>query len=39
MVESLHRSTLPLFMPFVRANDANDAAAADHLAMLAQFFN
>jgi hypothetical protein len=30
---------LPLFVPFVRANHADDAAAAHHFAVLAHFFN
>jgi hypothetical protein len=32
------KSTLPLFVPFIRADDPDDAAAAHHFAMLAQFF-
>jgi hypothetical protein len=31
-------SALPLFVPFVRANDANDAATPHYFAVLAQFF-
>jgi len=34
----LNRSTLSLFVPFVRANDANDAPALHDLAVLTQFF-
>jgi hypothetical protein len=32
------KSTLPLLVPFVRADHANDATTAHNLAMLAQFF-
>ena len=35
----LESSTLPLLVPFVRANHADDAATAHHFAVLAQFLH
>src|SRR5579859_1688202 len=37
--DACHKSTLPLFVPFVRANHTNDTATPHDFAVLAQFFN
>jgi hypothetical protein len=37
--DACHKSALSLFVPFVCANHADDAAAPHYFAVLAQFFN
>jgi hypothetical protein len=39
LFKSLPGSSLPLFVPFVAANNANDTLAPDDFAVFAEFFD